>query len=64
MFQERALCRVAASLWIMRFADLSGMEYSSQLSLRQRTSPEISLGETSWLGVCAKPGGGVYTEES
>ena len=64
MFQERALRRAAAGLWLMLFADLSGTEHSSQLSLRQRTSPKISLGDTSWLGVCAKPGGGVYTEES
>ena len=64
MFQDPALCRAAASLWITLFADLSGMEHSSQLSLRQRTRPEISLGETSWLEVCAKAGGGFCTEES
>lgn len=58
VFQQWALCKVAASLWLTLFPDLSGMKHSSQLSLHQRKSPEISLGKTSWLEVCAKPGGG------
>lgn len=39
MFQQWALCKVAASLWIMLFPDLSEKQHSSQLSLCQAHRP-------------------------
>lgn len=39
VFQQWALCKVAASLWITPFPDLSEMEHSSQLSLHQTHKP-------------------------
>lgn len=53
-FSNGLSAKVAASLWITLFPDLSGMEHSSQLSLHQCMRPEISLGETSWLKIHAK----------
>lgn len=39
VFQQWALCKVAASLWIMLFPDLSEKQHSSQLSLCQAHRP-------------------------